>query len=161
MRLYEYFSNVNDEKKLIDYLISHRVICEKINCPRCNSSISLSHNINCLIFHCHSVHYKRTSKKKRLKTWCNFKISALHGTCCIIKHYVFTKSSRYSNSMSFHCLFFNYSTSTANVFRARIRNIIKNSCKLGKFCREVCSIISSYIKNIICIKIYVKTSKLF
>lgn len=126
MRLHEFLCIVNDEKKLIDYLISHRVIREKINCSRCNSSISLSRNINCFLFHFVILCIIK-KHKKCLKTWCNFKISALHRTWFSQTHFNIQTVYR------FIAYFLMIRPPMANVFGAGAGNIIKNSYRLGKF----------------------------
>lgn len=66
MCLHEFLSIVDDKEKLIEYLIKHRIICEIINCPRCNSCVLLTRDLNNLLFYCHSIRYTQEKIAKNL-----------------------------------------------------------------------------------------------
>jgi len=71
-----YIRDIVNEKKCIDDLNSHSIICENINYPLYNAFVSLMHDNKYIIFHCHFLQYiEKVKKEKRNSRQYNFKVT--------------------------------------------------------------------------------------
>lgn len=78
MKLHEFLCLVEDNDKLIDFLISRKVIHGDIKYPRYKTLLKLNREL--MFFKCNATRYEKRGHKKRCKVWCNFKLSLLHNT---------------------------------------------------------------------------------